>query len=377
MNYSSYLLISCLVIGLMASNASRAQSTPELLSQIGIGLMLTENYQEAEQCFAKLVQEKPADADVYTNRGINQAMWGLSLLKTSEAEELIKYVFPFEVKPNSGKRGNIDNEQQFITQLFISADEQFEQAVRLRPDDAGAYLNLASIKAILSRWQQKPQLLRQANDHIQLALSKASANSSTKGYSLIVQGIICDYIGNTPCRDDHFRRAQEQHKAHPDPQLASLAQRNKAVADGQPAVFVRSSGEKYNVFDDKAETIDGVSLGELMNQVRLPASRTVATLGEAKLYDKEYTNSTLYLYHQNENRYVVFHQTDEDYNGKSGKGIGIGDNASYVRNAYGSPTRIRPATGGEYWLYKKAGMLFFICTDRTVKSWMVWRGKGG
>lgn len=375
----SFVLL-CLIGSLPWPTQAVAQSpipADQILFQVSLGLMLTENYREAEDGLAKLAAEDPKNNAVITNRGVNLAMWGLSLLKEKEALKLIKYVFPLEVKPNSGKRGNIIDEERFITELFELAEAQFEQAVALDITDAGGYLNLASVQAIRSRWLNDPSMLRKAFDHSKAALGKAPDASTTKGNCLIIQGIIYDYLGNSKRRDERFDLVQRQYQTSPDPNLVSLAQRNQAIAGGQPAVFVNTSGEKYSVFEDDPESIDGISLRQLMSNGNLSGITEITSLEDAKLYGKDEKESTLYIYHKNENRYVLFHQTREAYQGKSSKGIGIGDNEAHVRQEYGTPVRVRPAAGGKFLFYKKAKVLFFIGDNGQVQYWMVWRGKGG
>lgn len=373
--WSLYLLVMLPLAGF--ARAAASDPTDSLLLRLSLGLILTENYEEAEDCFAKLAENHPADLTIINNRGVNLAMWGLSLLQENEATELIRYVFPFEVKPNSGKRGNIEDAHKFITGLFEMAAEQFERSVQLNPEDAGGYLNLASIQAILSRWLNDPALLRKAFENSKTALSKAPEGSGTKGNCLIVQGIISDYLGNTARRDELFDLAERQYQSSPDKDLVSLAQRNMAVAKGGAAVFLQTSGEKYDVFVDSPEAIDGISLDQLMNNGSLNSSREIANTEKAKLYGIEETQSTLYLYYKDVSRYLFFHQTGESYSGKSSKGISIGDNEAFVRLHYGNPVRVQAAQDGKFLLYKKANLIFFIGNNNQVQSWIIWRGKGG
>lgn len=379
MKNSSLRLLPLLLIGLLCWPAAKPidadPGNDKLLYELSLQLLLTENYEEAEACFAKLVAASPNDAVLLTNRGINQAMWGLSLIKKGEMQDLIKYVFPFEVRPNSGIRGEITDEHRFITQCFEAAVRQFEQVIQLEPEGAGGYLNLASAQALLSRWAQQPALLRTAFNNLNQALAKAPANSTTKGYGYIVQGIIYDYLGNEAKRDDAFQLALTQHQVQPDTRLSSLVERNRSIASGGEAIFVQASGENYNVFEDQLEAIDGISLQQLKKGTSLPVSNTYADMGEAKIYGKDYPQSTLYVYYHSDNHYLLFHRTGSQYPNTSMKGIALGHSEARVKKAYGEPARILPAAGGKYLFYKKAKLLFFIGTDGTVQSWMVWLAK--
>ncbi|MCB0628473.1 MAG: hypothetical protein R2824_27145 [Saprospiraceae bacterium] len=359
------------------ATAAPISTADPLLFRIGLGLMLTENFEEAESCFSKLATDHPEDAAVWSNRGTNLAMWGLSLMSKKDAEGRIKYVFPFEIKPNSGRRGNIENVEEFIGQLFDQAAAHFEKAISIRDNDAGSHLNLASVQAIQGRWRNDNTLLRKAMTDVDKALQMAPGTSATKGHCHLVKGILFDYIGNASRRDEMFDLAHRQYQVDPDTDLASLAERNQTIAEGGTAVFTSFGGETYNVFTDEPESIDGISLQQLMNDGSLDVSSAVISTGDATLYEKKEAHSALYIYYKSENRYVFFHQTTTAYSGTSSRQVRIGDNEAHVRKAYGTPVRVRPAEGGKYLFYKKAKLLFFIGDDGRVVSWMVWRGKGG
>ncbi|MCB9265021.1 MAG: hypothetical protein H6558_08350 [Lewinellaceae bacterium] len=377
-NFSLPLLL-LIPIGLLTWTSSKPAGDPppgeDLFFELALQLLLTENYQEAEAVFSRLAADHPDNAAIHANRGVNQAMWGLSLISEPQAQELIKYVFPFEVQPNSGQRGDISDEKLFIGQCFEQAMRLFERSIELQPEDPGGYLNLASAQALRSRWAQDPALLRAAFRSAEQALAKAGSQSITRGYGYIVQGIIYDYLGNGPKRDDAFQLAWSQHQAQPDTKLASLVQRNQAVTQGGSPIFVHTGGEQFNVFEDQAEAIDGISLQKLMRSGNLEVSNSVADLGAAKIYEKHYPGSALTIYHYSESRFLFFHRTGRDYREKTMKGISIGQHEAYVQEAYGEPLRVLAAQGGKYLLYKKAKLLFFIDGDGRVQSWTVWRAK--
>lgn len=359
--------------------ARTTEATDTLLFQIGVSLMLTENYMEAESCFAELVNSGAREAALFNNRGVNLAMWGLSLLKSDEAYGTIKYVFPFEAAPDLNTKGNTEEEAlriDMITRAFEMAAAQFEQAISREPDYAGSYLNMASAQAILARWQDKPTLLRNAYQNVTVAEQKAAASSSTKGFSLIVKGIIYDYMDNPDKRDELFRLAEQQYEVHPDARLGALAERNKAVAAGAPIVFASNKGEKFNVMEDSPEVIDGISLPQLIRSPNLEIDAEITSAGGATLYRKDFPQSSLYVYFKDESRYLFFQRTGKGYTGAAGKGVRIGDNEAYVMERYGTPLRVQPALGGKFLLYQKARLLFFVSNDGTVQSWTAWEEKG-
>lgn len=377
------LILTLCFTGLLNRPATARAQSPEpidtLLFQISVGLMLTENYQEAESCFAQLTEGEPEEAAIYNNRGVNLAMWGLSLLKSDEAYDQIKYVFPFEVAPDLNTKGNTQEEElriDQITRLFEGAAVQFETCVNLEPEYAGGYLNLASAQALLARWQDTPPLLRSAYQNINTAEQKAAESSSTKGYSLIVKGIIFDYLDNPDKRDEYFGLAEQQYAVQPDAKLASLVERNKAAASGSSIAFASPKGETFSIMEDEPEVIDGISLPQLIRSPNLEVDVEITAIGGARLFRKDYPQSHLYVYFRDVSRYLFFHRTGEGYSGQAGKGIRIGDNEAYVLEQYGTPLRVQPALGGKYLLYQRARLLFFVGNDGTVQSWTSWEEKG-
>ncbi|GJM32517.1 MAG: hypothetical protein DHS20C18_15180 [Saprospiraceae bacterium] len=336
--------------------------------------MLTENFAEAETCFAELEAIMPRDVGVYNNRGINQAMWGLSLLKKNEAEDLIEYVFPFAVAPDLNSKGNEDRILN-IGRLFKSSEEYFQRCINLKSDFAEGYLNLACSQALLSRWNRDPSLLRSALGNVNIAKQKASKGSTTLGACLIVRGIIYDYLNNAEKRNENFSLASKHYELYPDINLASLAEQNQEVASGKSVVFANAKGEKYSIMEDEPEMIDGQQLSRLIRKPNMDVDTEVTTIGGARLFHKTYSESSLYIYFKNADHFVFFHRTSKGYTGKSGKGISVGDHEAHVIQAYGTPIRVWPALGGKYLFYQKAKLLFFINNKGVVKEWMVWRRK--
>lgn len=378
MKIKHFLFSLALVLPISSWASSISTSNDSLLFKIAVGLMLTENFEEADACFEKLIADGVEQVTLHNNRGVNQAMWGLSLLKKPEAEGLIRYLFPFEVAPNLSSKGNDPEEKQRIaqiTKLLEDAKQQFQICIEKDPAYSGAYLNLASVQAILSQWTENPTLLFEASETINLAEQNAKEGSTIKGYCLIVKGIIYDYLGNTDKRDEYFTLARQQHQVNTDSNLGSLIERNTSVASGEEPAFADNSLEKFNTIEYSKEKIDGQSLTDLITRGSLELDQTIASLGMAALYSKAYTGSTLYVYFQDANRYFFFHESNDDYPYATSMGIKRGDSEAYVLETYGTPLRTYPVMGGKCLYYKKAKLLFFIDDDGTVGSWMVWERK--
>ena len=371
-------IIACigLILSIFLSFPVNSQTAEDqqLIFDFGVSALLTEKYEEAEVCFEHLKSNTDySPLEVHNNLGVNRAMWALSLLEDDEAELLIKYVFPFEVKPQSGDSKGLGDKarKDKISALLKAAATSFEYCLQKNPEDAGSYLNLASVQAVLSRWEQDKSLLLRANKNITKAIETSSENDNTRGFAYIVKGIIYDYLGNDAKKEDYFGRAKRQYETYPDQKLQSLSSRNENVALGKPVAYT-AGNETYNVFLDKPETIEGLKLQELSN---INLDREVSKLDNGALWQKESPNSSLFVFHQSENQFLIFHRTKENYYGASSKGIKAGDNIALVREKYGTPTRVRPAKGGQFLFYKKASILFFVDDLNAVKSWTVWHFK--
>ncbi len=349
-----------------------------VLFQLALGLMLTENYGQAEDCFRKLLKEQPRSFEVRNNQAINQALWAMSLLSKEEAEEIIQYAFPFEVSYLSiTTKGNETDSfrKQKITRMLKEAISGFEGCRSLEETNAGVRLNLASAYAFLGRWKGDKTLLRKSLEEAKQAASLARDQGlvSTQGYALIVEGILYAYLGDNAKRDALFAQAREVYRVQVNEQLGRFIQQNLAVA-GQDADWkpVRTAAEKYDPFLDDPEKVDGISLSRLSS---LPVDKEVYSLEVAKVYEKAYSASQLYVYFKDENNYMMFHQAASDYRGATSRKIEVGDSEARVREQYGDPYCEQAAIGGKLILYKKAKVMFFIGPDEQVQHWTIWLGK--
>lgn len=350
-----------------------------VLFQLGLGLMLTENYGQAEDCFRKLLEEQPRSLEVRNNQAINQALWAMSLLSEAEAEEIIQYVFPFEVSylSNTIKGDETDSfRKQKITRMMKAAVAGFESCRSLGEPSAAIHLNLASAYGLLGRWEGDKTSLRKSLKEAKQAgtLAREQGLASTQGYALIVEGILYAYLGDTTKRDALFAQAREAYRVQVNAwRLGSFIQQNLAVA-GQDADWqpVRTAAEKYDPFLDDPEKVDGIALAQLSN---LPLDKEAYSLEVAKVYEKTYPASQLYVYFKDENNYMMFHQAASDYSGATSRKIEVGDSEARVREQYGDPYCEQAAVGGKLILYKKAKVMFFIGPDEQVQHWTIWLGK--
>jgi tetratricopeptide (TPR) repeat protein len=372
-----FKVVCSLSVFVLLINLPAFSQSDSLLFPLGTALMLTENHAEAEDCFKTLAQDSTEEIALYTNRGINLAMWGLSLLRGDEAQAIIKFVFPFEVAPSLRSKGSANQEEERhrqISLLFDDAILNLEKARRLAPNQPGSYLNLAAIRAIQSRWTKDDGLLIEAFRTIERAELLAPDTSFIQGYRLLIKGIIHDYMDEPARRSECFMEAEEKYGK--DVQLQAFIRRNQSIAAGIEPIFASTSEELYDLLEDAPEQIDRISLAQLMNSGSLDVDEEVAALSRAKLYRKHYTASNLYLYFIDANDYVMIHQTADDYDGETSKGIRIGDDKTKLMFQYGRPLRTLPSPNGEYLYYKNAKLIFLLDEDEQVQQWMTWKKKG-
>lgn len=376
MPFKNYLLPGLMLIAVHLSTF--AQPADSILFPLGTALMLTENYPEAEDCYRTLAADSVATASLYNNRAINLAMWGLSLLKTDEAQDVIRFVFPFEVAPDLRTKGNDSEEEQRIREISLLLEQasiQLEKAIALKPDFAEAYLNLAAVQAIQGRWQQEEAPFYQALETIDQAELLAPDSSITQGYRLLIKGIIYDYMDKPARRSECFREARLKYGR--DMRLQLLIESNEVVAAGEaPPALASADGEHFDIMEDEPEWIDNVKLSYLMVSGNLQVDEELASLGLATLYLKHYEASSLYIYFQDVSHYIFIQQTAPDYAGETEKGIRLGADKASVLEEYGRPVRIHPTPDGEYLYYQKAKLIFLLDKENKVKQWMVWRSKG-
>jgi hypothetical protein len=275
------------------------------------------------------------------------------------------------------QKGNKNNSfrKQRVSRLIQEAIAGFEACRDWDKKAASIRLNLASAYAISGRWEGDNTLLRKSLEESKQAASLAKAQGlvSTQGYALIVEGILYAYLGDTDTREAKFAQAREVYRVQVDEQLGRFIQKNLVVAgqeeDWQP---VRTAAEKYDPFLDDPEKVDGISLSRLSS---LPIDKEAYALEVAKVYEKAYPASQLYVYFKDVDNYMMFHQAASDYPGATSRKIKVGDSEARVREQYGDPYCEQAAVGGKLILYKKAKVMFFIGPDEKVKHWTIWFGK--
>jgi tetratricopeptide (TPR) repeat protein len=81
----------------------------------------------------------------------------------------------------------------------------------------------------------------------------------------------------------------------------------------------------------------------------------------------QYSHGVLTLSHLGE---IMMMGTLEGFKGTSVKGIALGSTAKYVRERYGSPSRVLPMTQGTNWVYDAHGIVFQLHDDRVVSWWL-------
>ena len=353
-----------------------AENEAEILFELGVAMMLTNNYEEAAECFAKLRELGADDVALINNQGVNQLMYGLSMITEEEAEELIKFTFPFEVAPSrKGDKGH--NERiAAIRKAFETSLALFNACIQKDPAYTTGWVNVAAAHILLERWKGAEADYSSAFDYLEKAqelaqeLAKDLGQMTSLGHAQIIEGILYDYEGDTVSRNQMFERAAQNARV----QVQHLVRHNQQVAHGGSTKFVAYKGEKFDELSPEEETIEGIELRPLFRGIGASSGlewSTVSSMGNAEIYHHAFPNSDLYLFQKTANEFFAMQKTGINYSSESTLGVKIDYSEDLLRQNYGLPARIQAASNGKYLYYKNARIIFYIGSNGTVEHWML------
>ena len=301
--------------------------------------------------------------EIYNNMGVARALRALGLF--DESEIIYHYPIQLDLQSTGGSR-SMEGEPD-RNELLRQALVHFDAAISLDSGYAPAYLNKACVLALLgdpvrARFYAEVEARSRALENAKYAKTAVDAD--------ILIGILEAKSGNTAAAKKLFETAATTNKS-------PLAAVNLKILNGDTWEPERT--EITGAFDEEA--IDGLEF----IFVAYP------TDSDGPAYDPdrsiELTNGR--AFHQNpapgpnskiymskgtgDNPVLTIFQltTNAAYEGKTARGIALGDDRAKIVSAYGEPRRTVETPMGDIMVYKKLKIIFIISgQDKKLVRWI-------
>ncbi|GAM09470.1 hypothetical protein OR1_01749 [Geobacter sp. OR-1] len=321
-------------------------------------LLVAGKYEDAGRLLSHLASIFPS-REICTNAGVAYAQAAVALFRPGS----VKYAYPFEFDADTRLKGNrlktrgIDDQAEKRSQLLLTAQEWFEQAIRQDKRYATAYVNLASVQSLLGDNDQAVVTAKKG-----LELARASDEPATAANALAVRGIALALTGDIEGAKADFIAAEKGNQPFGGANLAVLKGNFPTVA---PPGAELPGGK---------ETIAGISPWDGLPKDRETRTYTLhaTAAGQQSISILSRTgqgwDAAVVL---SGNRQTAIVATLAGYPGVTARGIAIGSPAAQLLEKYGSATRIISSRQGIWHLYAKSGIAFLVNGDARVGGWLL------
>ncbi len=292
--------------------------------------------------------------EVYNNAGVNALLAALPLFEKAH----IPLVLPLELDLDSRLDALATRLPRSVEErreaLLIDAERWFISAMQMGRKEAIAYLNNAAVHILRHDWFDANYWATKA-----LLLSEAEGNIKQIADAKITLGVIAFMSGDKTKAKQFFTEAVDGN-----PSLANLNQ----------ALIIPTTKS----VDNQENALPGVEMIENVfpdDFLESPDVETTASLSRDVFCGRKILpQSRILLHYANDGEeYVLFHQTQKGYTGKTLAGLGIGASKDLVQKAYNNPAKTIELKSGSCWLYEEKQILFIFNKEEKLEQWVVFR----
>ncbi len=305
-------------------------------------LTATGKYAEAYEFYRYILMQYQS-RELYNNLGVTAVLDALQYFNPNE----LKFRFPLELDLEfSASKGDgmVNRRNQLLHQAIL----HFDAAISLDPNYAPAYLNKASAYALLGdNTRARFYAATEAKDAAQKGNYPKTAIDAD-----ILLAILDWREGNAEKAEAAFQAAAPK---------SDLAAHNLKIFRNLPI-----EPEAPPVAGLVRERIAGKALSEVTTDFnkKLPISGLL-TFHQFSDYGE---GSQLYFSHNERNGELhFFHITPAAYQGKTARGIGLGQTREDIVEKYGRPARTVETPRGQIMVYKS--ILFVIGVEGKLERW--------
>ncbi len=291
--------------------------------------------------------------EIYNNLGVTLVLETMDLMGSQ------KYRYPIEMDLESSaeKAAMLAPGDRRVKEKFQQAILHFDAAISLDPNYAPAYLNKATVYALMGD-------LNRARFYANVEAMQAS---KTGKYPKTEQDINV-LLGIIEARSNAVEKARVLFKKA-ESAGSALAKFNLLVLQKQPLLKEIPAG---NLWLDP-EKIENKTIDEIAADLHADPKKTVVIKSKMEFLQTPSigTASNVFINLFNNEQKVLFHLTSQGYTGKTARKIGLGDPRSSLVKVYGEPTRSVETPRGQIMVYQD--ILFIIGRDGKVERWATYR----
>ncbi|MBE2206216.1 MAG: hypothetical protein IAE84_01460 [Saprospiraceae bacterium] len=310
-------------------------------------LTATGKYAEAYE-FYRYVLMQYQSREIYNNLGVAAVLDALQYFNPNE----LKFRFPLELdlESSASKGDGMANVRERILRQAIL---HFDAAISLDPNYAPAYVNKACAYALLDDYTRARFY---ASAEAKQAAQRGQYPKIARDADVLL-GILEAREGRTAQADTLFRNAAQQGDYLAAYNLKVLRNEPLSPERAAPAGLVR-------------ERIAGKALSDLSSEPPFDPGKKV-TVGSA-LDFYQFTGfdqpARLFYSHNVKTGDLHFYQlTAPGYQGKTARGIGLGQSRADIVAQYGEPGKTVETPRGQIMVYK--AMLFVLGADGKLERW--------
>jgi hypothetical protein len=335
----------------MALGARTAEKLTELVDVFDMANLLVAigNYSQAYEHYRYIIMRYQS-REFYNNLGVTATLDALQYFNPNE----LKFRFPLELDlQTSASKG--DGAASDRNKLLRQAILHFDAAISLDPRYAPAYLNKASVFALLG---DNERARFYADKEARQAAIENDAFPKTAVDVDILLGILDSRERKTEQADTAFATAAKAGSA--------LAAHNLKILRGEPI------GTEKTTFRGslRPEKIDEQTILNVAFNFIADSRMSINLTPQYTLYynSKQGENSRLLLsYDEYQGKGVYVHLTGPDYQGATGREIKLGDARDAIIEAYGEPQRTLETPRGE--ILKYNSMIFILGPEGKLERW--------
>lgn len=311
-------------------------------------LAATGRYTEAYE-FYRYVLMQYQSRETYNNVGVTAVLDALQYFSPSD----LKFRFPLELDlESSASKG--DGMASIRERLLRQAILHFDAAISLDPNYAPAYVNKACAYTLLEDYSR-------ARFYASTEAKQAAQRGNYPKTAIdadVLLGILEFREGRPAQADTLFRTAAQKGSALAAANLGVL--RNEAPVENESPVFFSSP-----------ERIAGKSISDIINDPGIGSTNKAIPVGsEIDFYQHAAFAQPAQLFisfNTIKGDQHYFHLTSPGYQGKTARGIGLGQSRADIVEKYGKPGKTVETPRGQIMVYK--AILFILGTDGKLERW--------
>lgn len=330
-------------------------------------LTMIQSYDLASACYDYIGKTFPS-REIYNNAGVALALQAVKLFDKQE----LKYFYPFGLDTNTrlhnlDARAGGETKKEKRQRLLEEAQEQFKAAIRMDKNYAAGYINLALVNELLG---ERDLAIGYASKAAKLA--KKQGLGLLEANALIAKGIAKAKEGATEEAEAAFTKAQKRNPLIARINLKALKKANQFGYGFEVVKSKEKPGPKESIAEADLSMLEVLTENAQKTRIRQQADKHPAILLKtAQEPDEGYEVIEVVGFAKlKENN--AFLKTSSKYEGKTARGIKIGDSLKQIMEKYGVASKQITGVQNTYLIYQSTRIIFMLNAQQKLESWMLY-----